>query len=162
MSRLSSKALPQSPRDLAEFCLAVHHFDWYTDMSDDHGVYLRGRGAHAAVEAFAANNHPAACIWKDAQRAMGLRHMAHQLITRVADLALTDPDDTDTFWNYHKEFVKFCIGYLAATTSGDNMLTATMRDRIADLIPECPPDWKDKDRRNELIDKFIEDFSHEC
>jgi hypothetical protein len=168
MTTLSSTAIPGQPRDLAEFCLQVHHFDWYTDYSDDHRVYLRGRAAHDAVEAFAKQNHPAAMIWKDAQRAQALSFMARQLIGRVADFVLCEADgikDPEVFWARHQELTKFCIGYLAAASAGGgvhNLLTSTLRDRIGDLIKDCPPDWKDKDQRKQLIDKWIEDWKYDA
>jgi hypothetical protein len=162
---LSSNAIPGQARDLGEFCLQVHHFDWYTDYSDDHRVYMRGRAAHDAVEAFAKNCHPAAMIWKDAQRAQALSFMASQLIGRVADFVLCEADgvrDPEVFWTRHKELTKFCIEYLAGARTSHNLLTSTLRDRIGDLIKDCPPDWKDKDQRKQLIDKWIEDWKYDA
>jgi hypothetical protein len=163
MVTLSSRGIPGEITTLEQFLARVHCFDFYTDMSDDNRVYLGGRRNREAVEAFAADNELAADIWKDACKAQALSFMASQLIGRVADFVLCEADgirDPEVFWSNHKELSEFCINYLAGATAGHNLLTDTMRDRIGDLIKNCPPSWKDKERRNELIDQWIKDFDY--
>lgn len=49
---------------MEEFVARAVTFDFYTDMSDDHRVYMSGRRAHREIEEFAASDKTAKQLWK--------------------------------------------------------------------------------------------------
>lgn len=150
---LATKALPGEITSLEDFIERAIDFDHYTDMSDDHGVYLAGRKRRELMDAYAAKNKVADKLWTRVLKEQLEGFMVGQLISRVENVVFSEDKEAAI-----DKLSDFLIPYLAST-GGGTMIGGSVRDAIAKHI-DAPPSYAFARRkeRESLIDDFIKSY----
>jgi len=155
---LKTHARPGDIQSLEDFINRVANYDWYTDMSDDNRVYLRGRRAQELVDEYAKQHPAAAQVWKLAKKDHLMHFYAGQLMTRIGAVVLAP--STGDLIDANDALRKFCIGYLAGANN-DCSLVGWMRDRISHEVEDCPKSYQFERRaeRETMITEWIENWT---
>lgn len=151
---LSTKALPGAIQSFEDFVERALSFDHYTDMSDDHGVYLAGRRRREIMDKYAGENELAGKLWNKMCKNNLEGFMAGQLITRVEGAVFNKAQKAGI-----NELCDF-IPYLASSGK-DTMLGGSVRDAIAKHVG-APPSWsydpEEMEARQSMIDDWIKNY----
>ena len=84
--QLATRAQAGDIVSFEDFADRALRFDHYTDMSDDHGVYLAGRRRREIMDKYAKENELAGRLWKKLLADNLDGFMSGQLSTRVNDV----------------------------------------------------------------------------
>jgi hypothetical protein len=148
---LATKSTPGEIGSFEEFVERALQFDFYTDQSDDHSVYLAGRRRREIMDRYAEANPLAKQLWKQLCSQQLEQFMLCQLMPRVEAVVLDDSARGTAIDNLGD----FLIPYLC-TTGRETLMGQSVRDAIAKKVG-APPSYAGhkREERESQIDQWI-------